>query len=338
MTDELNKSKQDFLNKTQKLDENFSQILSYAQTREDAPVEVKNRVKHQVKVHWQENTKKRKKHDFWYMLGSLATALSVFIIVIINSEMLQTESVSSDVYLERAQGQVKTSDSGLLHLNNASKMLASGTMIETMSNGYATLSLKTGGNLRLNHNSQIIVNSNNEFTLSFGTVYFDSGISKKRKSPITIHTLHGQIQDIGTQFSVTSHQENIKIRVREGLVNLNNEQGVQSLEAGYQLTGKSEGIFEKTMLSPRDKEWNWVNNAAPEFDLEGKSLYQFLIWLSREHALKLVFSQSHIEKLSQFIILHGDVKDLNLQQALLSVFSTTELKYLIEKNKLKVFK
>jgi len=323
----------------QNKDDLISELLRHADKREAAPVHVKNRVKHQLKVHWQEKNKKRKTQKNWFVFGSVASVMSLVMIMLFNGLLFKQEPAMTHVYLDRVQGQVKASDLTQYNINNdRTNMLLPGTMIETLYDGYATLSLKTGGNLRLNHNSQLIVNDNNAFTLSFGTVYFDSGYGKGAKTPITIHTLHGDIQDIGTQFAVTSNKDQIQISVREGLIELNNKQGMQSLEAGYQLVSEEEGIFEKSKLSPQDIHWAWVNNVAPEFKLEGKNLNQFLTWISREHGLKLVFLESYIEQLSELVTLHGDIKDLSLQQALDTVFSTTELNYQIDENQLQVFK
>jgi len=324
---------------TKNEDDLISELLRHADKREAAPEHVKNRVKHQLKVHWQEKNKQRNKQNNWLFFVSFASAMSFAMIMLFNGQLFKTESNMTYVYLERIQGQVKASD--LIQdniIDHRSKMLISGTMIETLSDGYATLSLKTGGNLRLNHNSQLIVNENNEFTLSFGTVYFDSGVSNSKKTAITIHTLHGNIQDIGTQFAVTSNKDEFQISVREGLIELNNKQGKHSLEAGYQLVSESEGIFEKSELSPQDIQWAWVTKTGPKFELEGKNLYQFLTWISREHGLELVFLENYVKQLSKLITLHGDIKKLSLQQALVTIFSTTELKYQIVENQLQVFK
>jgi hypothetical protein len=102
------------------------------------------------------------------------------------------------------------------------------------------------------------------------------------------------------------------------------------------LTKQPNGLFKKIEISPQDPSWKWVNDAAPKFDLEEKNLHQFLVWITREHGLTLHFSQSHTEKLTKFIILHGDIDGLGLQEALNTVFATTELTYSIEQNLLKV--
>ena len=248
---------------------------------------------------------------------------------------------------------MKTSLSNSGDVSHATDLLnlPAGTMIETLNDGLATLTLQTGGNLRLHYNSQLIINENNEFTLSFGTVYYDSGKNdltaanskvagsgnrKAHPGVITLKTLHGNIQNIGTQFQVSSNKNGLQVSVREGLINLHNDQGTHVVNQGFQLTGQSSGTFEKSAISPQDPSWKWVNDAAPKFSLEGKSLHLFLVWITREHGLTLHFNKKHTEKLSQVIILHGEIDGLTLAQALDTVFATTELTYSIVQSQLRV--
>jgi len=334
MTDQQNKARP-----AQEQDQAPSQsdalpeLLRHVQARENAPEQTKQRIKHQLKVHWQEKNKQRHKVKPWLMFGSMATAMSLIIGIVFTQITMTTNVMLTAVYLENVQGVVKTSG-----LNNTNQELASGAMVETFADGYATLTLQTGGNLRLNHNSQLIINENNEFTLSYGTVYFDSGFKQGKKMPITLHTIHGNIQDIGTQFEVSSNRDEIQISVREGQIDLDSGDSVKSLHAGYQLVSDKEGRFKQLEISPTSANWQWVNNAAPKFMLEGKDLHQFLTWISREHGLTLVFKNNHIEKLSKVVTLHGDINNLTLKQALATVFSTTELKYMLTQDKLEVYR
>jgi hypothetical protein len=331
------------------------ELLRHADVRENAPEVAKQRIKIQLKAQWRQKNSQRKKRKIWLVSGSFATAFSVLMLLIVNGQMFSDNQTANKVLLARTQGEVKTSLSNDGDVSNAAGLLIlpAGTMIETLNDGLATLTLQTGGNLRLHNNSQLIINENNEFTLAFGTVYFDSGkdnlnianskiTGSDNTSPhfgaITIKTLHGNIQDIGTQFQVSSNKNTLQVSVREGLINLHNDQGTQVVNQGFQLTGQSSGIFEKSIISPQDPSWQWVNEAAPKFSLEGKSLHQFLVWIAREHALTLQFSEKHTEKLSQFIILHGDIEGLTLDQTLNTVFSTTELTYSLVQNKLKVIR
>ena len=309
------------------------ELLRHVQARENAPEQTKQRIKHQLKVHWCEKNKQRNKVKPWLMFGSMATAMSLVIGIVFTQFTMTTNVMLTAVYLENIQGLVKTSG---LNINN--QELVAGAMVETFADGYATLTLQTGGNLRLNHNSQLIINENNEFTLSYGTVYFDSGFEQSKKVPITLHTIHGNIQDIGTQFEVSSHRDGIQISVREGQINLDSGESIKSLYAGYQLVSDKAGLFQQYEILPTSSNWQWVNNAAPKFMLEGRDLYQFLIWITREHGITLVFRNDHIEKLSKVVTLHGDINNLTLEQALSTVFSTTELKYMLTQDKLEVYR
>jgi len=309
------------------------ELLGQLHARENAPEQAKQRVKHQLKAQWRENNKQGNNAKPWFIFGSAATAMSLIVGIFFTQFLTKTPVVLTSVYLESVKGLVKTSG-----LTSDNKVLGAGAMIETFADGYATLTLQTGGNLRLNHNSQLVINENNEFTLSYGSVYFDSGMHQGSKTPITLHTIHGNIRDIGTQFAVNSNRDEIQISVREGQINLDSGEKIQALHAGYQLISDSEGRLEQTQISPTSESWQWIYSAAPKFTLEGKDLYQFLTWITREHGLLLAFKSEHIKKLSKVVVLHGDINGLTLEQALSTVFSTTELKYTLTQNKLEIYR
>jgi len=318
-------------NQNSQRDELMTELLRHTKPRKSAPEEVKQRIKHQVKVRWHTNNEKRKQKS-WIIFGSLASAMGVMFVAF-KGLLFQSPALLTNVVLERIQGEVITSIG-----YDDSKILTPGTMVETLADGYATLTLQTGGNLRLNHDTQLIVNESNEFTLAFGSIYFESDIDSRNKHPITIHTLYGDIQDIGTQFQVSADNQQIQVSVREGSIKLITDTESHQLPQGKQLIRLAGGNSIKSEISARDKQWQWVNEAAPKFTLEGKNLRQFLLWLTREHGLTLKFADTHIEQLAQLTILHGDINGLDLQQTLFTVFSTTEYRYTLEQDQLKVYR
>jgi len=61
-----------------------------------------------------------------------------------------------------------------------------------------------------------------------------------------------------------------------------------------------------------------------------------LNWIAREYGLNLHFDTEHNKRLSQLLILHGDIDGLTLSQALTTVLSTTEFGYELQDNQLTV--
>jgi hypothetical protein len=318
-------------------------LVSSANARESAPAQTKDRIKHQVKVHWKNNINQRKQRRRWLVCGSFATAMSLLLVVLFSDSVLHTSSPANFVYLENSQGQVKTNPIVIQtgstdSVDNGSRELVGGTVIETLEDGYATLTMTTGANLRIGHNTQLVIDDYNQFTLKFGRVYFDSGSDNLTRTSISISTHHGIIQNIGTQFEVVTNQDKIQVSVREGLVHINSDIGKSVLPKGLQITRQT-GLGDITkQITAHDPMWNWVNNLSPHFDLEGKSMHQFLVWIAREHGLTLSFKDTRTERLSTVIMLHGDIKDLTLEQTLSSVLLTTELRYMVDDNQLKVFR
>ena len=46
---------------------------------------------------------------------------------------------------------------------------------------------------------------------------------------------------------------------------------------------------------------------------------------TREHGYQLSYQTEHVKKLANVVTLHGDIQGLSFEQALTTVFATTEL-------------
>lgn len=207
--------------------------------------------------------------------------------------------------------------------------LNSGSMVETHANGHVMITIDDTTHIRLDTDTRVTLQSSNELWLHSGRIYIDA---PGTESQINVITSVGVVSDIGTQFSVALNDHNLAVAVREGEVNiaLKSTNIAMKAEAGQgeKLYIDSQKNIERVVLSSTDEEWNWIYQAAEEFQLEQHSLYEFLIWASRESGLTLDFKNEAVRLSAQQISLHGDIKGMNPAEAFKAVLATTNFQIL----------
>jgi hypothetical protein len=82
-------------------------------------------------------------------------------------------------------------------------------------------------------------------------------------------------------------------------------------------------------VEPHDPYWNWTTALAPVFDIENKSLLDFLRWAARETGRELIFEDNELRMSAMRTDLHGSVADFAPLEALESVLATTNFHYRI---------
>jgi hypothetical protein len=83
-----------------------------------------------------------------------------------------------------------------------------------------------------------------------------------------------------------------------------------------------------------DEYWNWTTNLAPAFDIEGRSLMDFLKWAARESGRILYFEDTELRMAAMRTDLHGSIADFSPLEAIESVLATTAFRYHIEHDRI----
>ena len=187
--------------------------------------------------------------------------------------------------------------------------------------------------VRLGSNSALRIDERARFTLLKGRVYADTGQFAYRNGGLQIDTGLGVVTDVGTQFAVEFDGDTLDVAVREGRVDVRQDAGAFVAIAGERLVVDEAGSAELTELTPHSIYWNWAAELAPTFDIENKSLMDFLDWASREAGMELVFASDELRMAAMRTELHGSVEDFGPIEALESVLATTAFKYRIEDGK-----
>ena len=205
-----------------------------------------------------------------------------------------------------------------------------GDVLDT-SNGHGlTLALDDDISLRIDAHTLLKVDAANEFTLLAGQIYIDSGDRIHSDRHVTVMTAIGVVKDIGTQFSVRFDKADLSVAVREGRLDLSDGHQTHSARRGDKVTirpGQS-ARFESVPID--GDQWNWAVALAPSFDIENRSLLDFLKWSSRELGMELVIESNSMRIEAMRSRLHGSVDGMSPLEAIDAVMSTTKFDYSID--------
>ncbi|MCB1645198.1 MAG: FecR domain-containing protein [Pseudomonadales bacterium] len=201
--------------------------------------------------------------------------------------------------------------------------------LRTAADSYASLRLESGMEIRLNEKSQISLEDTESLHLTAGQVYVDSNDEDGVDKSIRIDTSFGSARDIGTRFAVEVDRDGWTVRVREGKVSLNDSGQNLLAAAGEAISVDRKDAVRKSPLAPYDASWTWVAEAASPFAIEGKTLQEYLSWVSKESGHQIEYTSAEIRDASGTTILHGDISGLRPLDSLPAVVSTTGHEYVI---------
>ena len=96
--------------------------------------------------------------------------------------------------------------------------------------------------------------------LEEGAVYIDSGGDR---GSLEIHTRLGVLRDIGTRFEVRLGAAALRIRVRDGLVELRHDRDSHQAKRGDELTVDATGKVARRSVPVFGSDWEWAVTVAP---------------------------------------------------------------------------
>lgn len=214
------------------------------------------------------------------------------------------------------------------------RAITAGSMLETNEAAHLELRLNDalgqGGEtiVRVDRHSRLRLPAAGEITLEQGAIYaITSG------APVAVRTPWGTVRDIGTRFEVRllaaagdyPGQPPMRVRVRDGTVVL--DHGDQEIRAGVgvELVVSADGEVLRHDLPADGATWDWVLAAAPLFDLEERTLDDFLAWLEAETGLVARFEPAAAQAAGTK--LHGSIEGLEPDDALEVVLASCGLRY-----------
>ena len=196
------------------------------------------------------------------------------------------------------------------------------------------LMLANAESLRVDENTVLTFDGGNHVLLERGRVYADTGDSLYKQRSLVIDTAAGSVTDVGTQFAVGIDGRDLDVAVREGRVDVAGDSATHVAVAGERVRIAADGEADYEALEAHDAYWDWATALAPDFDIENRSLLEFLRWASRETGRELVFADQELRMAAMRTDLGGSVAGFEPLEAVASVLTTTRFDYRIEADRI----
>jgi ferric-dicitrate binding protein FerR (iron transport regulator) len=204
------------------------------------------------------------------------------------------------------------------------------TLIDTTGGGRVAVALGDGVSLRVDVGSRIVMVRERVVRLDQGAVYVDSRIDQDRT--VLIQTRNGDVREIGTQFEVRLQSSTLRVRVRDGEVIVDRQGSAMSARAGESLRIDPQGRYERAPIPIFGAEWDWTAALAPQFELEGSTVRQFLNWVAREQGWRWRFVDADTARRAGGIVAHGSIEGYTPEEALTIVLPTCGLSFVRDRD------
>ncbi len=311
--------------------EPLSRLLHLAGPRPAAPDRVVAEVKRVTYPAWRSKVRAvartRRRRRAWMLAAAAALVVSAgFLLWRLPSMPSPAAGVPVRVAtVEVAAGAVTAGGAGLV----AGAEIGAGSEIETGPGGRSTLRLAGGASLRLDTGTVLRLESTTALTLERGAVYLDTG-SAPPAAAFQVTTPYGVARDVGTQFEVRLLDDALRVQVREGRVEVDLGGRPHVAPAGTALRVDAGGGVHRQEIPAHGPAWSWILRASPPFELEGRTLGEFLEWVARETGWRPRFPDPDLEREVAGTVVHGSLAGVRPDQAPDLVLPSSGLRYRIE--------
>jgi len=294
-------------------------------------------VREAVRDEWAAVTGRRRSRR---RLVSFAAAATVILAVAATVNLLQVPSAlpvpvatidktSGSIYLLGEQSE-------LHETKNLAELTAGQTLVTGPDSG-AGIAWSNGGSLRIDEDTRVEFVSPDEIMLRSGRVYFDSqptslkaGITQSSIASFAIRTDQGVVRHVGTQYMTGIDGGALTVSVREGRIEVEGTYHTGSAKAGERLSLAGSNRPSITNISRHGEAWGWVEQMAPEIDIDQRSAYEFIGWAGRESGLEIRYVSDAVERRAHDATMKGTTANLEPQVALHTLLQTTDLNAHIE--------
>jgi len=310
-------------------DDALALLIRQAGRRADPPEDAYRQVLEAARGTWQEKLRRRRRTRLAYGIAAgLLLAVGAIGLVRFGSG----PAVAPQVVAATGHG------FGLVMIKNPAEdswrtfgdgdtEVVEGTRIRTGDDSGLALRLAGGESLRLAAQTEVSLASADRIQLDRGTLYLDTG--RKGRSDAEIVTPLGTISHIGTQFEATYTVNEMRLRVREGIVRLQRGDVVTRADAGTQLVVDYQGGVVESAISPYGADWEWVQALAPLPETDEQPLSAFLEWIARETGRTVHFANRDLRTRAHTTMLHGQTQRLMPMEALAVMLQTTDFQYTV---------
>lgn len=310
-------------------EQDLGHVLRNAGRRSEPPEGVAQSVRAAVEAQWREvvaqRTRRRRR------IGMSLAAAAAFVAIGLWAARPLVWSPGASLAAVRVAAGTVQAKAGWLSSWGAvgpGQALHAGETLATADNGRVALALADDVSVRLDRDTQIVLVGTRRISISRGALYVDSGARTAAHAPeLLVETPAGAVHHVGTQYETRVLGSEVRIAVREGRVELDTGGGaMHSASAGEQLTISSGGNVMRSAISPYDERWKWVSATAPPFNINGRSVAEFMTWAARELGRNVVYDDAQAQADAERVLLNGSISGLSPEEALAAVLPTTPLR------------
>lgn len=295
-----------------------ARLLRLAGPRPDIPPLVEKRVHRRVRAEWEQSRRRRRVTRIALPLA-LAASVVIGIMLVPQRSTTPARPVVGTV--------VRTLPAAGDGLPAVGTRLTGGQALRTAGGHSLSVELRGGRSLRIAPATVVTLVAFDRVRLGRGEIYADTGPSAYAADPLTVDTAAATITDVGTQFAVRIEDDALRVAVREGRVDVVTDGNRLAASAGELLRLAQGGQPQREAIGPDAELWRWAMEVAPVFDIENRSLMEFLQWAARETGRKLTFANDAVRASAMRAILHGSIEGLSPDEAVDSVLATSGLTY-----------
>lgn len=264
----------------------FAELLGKAPPRPAPPASDEALIREAVHAEWQQVAGGRVRRR---NITTFALAASVLLAVFASMNSLREPVVDiSDLQMatiEKQFGEFKVNSQPVSSVQLAA--IEGGDLLESGSESGLALGWHDGGSLRIDENTTVVFEAENQVYLQQGRIYFDSEANPSASqatitnvSDLQIRTEHGVMRHLGTQYMTSVDSDGLLVSVRDGVVSIVGPVTARA-PAGKQfaITGSGDLSIDDT---DGVTDWEWVEKSTPAINLDGRTVSQALEWVSRE--------------------------------------------------------
>jgi len=318
-------------------DGTLARLLEIAGPRPAPPEDLRREVRQAAYAAWQEKVQEHSRttrRQVWRLAAAavVIVGLGLALLRTLGPELGPGPTPSAVATVEALYGDVELR--GAEPGSGPGTGLPAGTILETggaaEGNGRVALRLADGASVRLDAGSRLLLAAARELVLDHGAVYLDTGREAPGTEALAVRTSFGVARDVGTQFEVRVAEETLQVRVREGRVEVDTGAETHAAAAGVALRVDARGRAEREPIAAHGTTWSWVLDASPPFELEGRTLAEYLRWLTRETGWRVEYEDPELRREADEITVHGSVTDLRPDETPDLVLSGAALHYRLQ--------
>ena len=296
-------------------DDAVEALLQRAAPRSVPPGKDEEMIREAVLDEWQIMVSRRRARR---QLVSFAVAATVLLAVALSFNALRIGGVApvQVATISKSHGSIYVlGEQATLQRLPDTSVVMTGQTIKTDRDSGIGLAWGSGGSLRVASDTVIEFVAYDTVYLQSGRIYFDSTPSKlvaaisggSNNAQFRIQTEHGTVTHLGTQYMTYTANDRLEVSVREGKVAVDGRYYDETALAGQQLSVSRSARPTVLNIDRYGSAWSWIEAISPAVNMDGRSVDEFLHWVSHETGLLVEYPDIATEQAARAAILKGNV-------------------------------